>query len=72
MAQSIQFAAAQLHLFSMADYHIITPNSGFGLLGAWLSNSWHNIYSVSSKTERSCGQFDYDRLDLLAVHWAGV
>lgn len=46
--------------------------SGFGMLGAWLSEGERRIYAVYRNASRSCGRFEYDSLDTLASSWAGI
>ncbi|PSC68917.1 Proteophosphoglycan ppg4 [Micractinium conductrix] len=65
-------AAAELLTFSKADYHVVTQDSGFGMLGAWLSEGERRIYAVYRNASRSCGRFEYDSLDTLASSWAGI
>lgn len=73
LATSIRSATADMLLLRMADYHVVTIDSGFGMVGAWLSSNWNHIYAVHRDGgSRSCGMFEYDRLDYLASMWQGI
>ncbi|PSC70003.1 Proteophosphoglycan ppg4 [Micractinium conductrix] len=65
-------AVAELMTFSSADYHVVTHDSGFGMLGAWLSEGERHIYSVRRGVHRNCGRWNYDPLDKMATTWAGI
>ena len=50
---------------------VVTRESGFGRVGAFLSPKFHQIYSIGGEP-RSCGLWDYDRVEQLASQWAGI
>jgi hypothetical protein len=39
----------QLFTFSMANYHVVPKESGFGRLGAWMSGKWANVYELGGE-----------------------
>ena len=48
--QSLLAAAADLFLFSLADIHVVTARSGFGVIAALTKKSdKHEIYSIDGK-----------------------
>ena len=55
---------------------VTTHGSGFGRVGAMLSHQWHNIYQIAHEgavgSHPQCGRYDYDRLELIASHAAGI
>jgi hypothetical protein len=55
----------------MCDYHVVSRVSGFGRFGASLSHFWHNVYHVHDRN-RSCGQVDYDPIEMAATFGAGI
>jgi hypothetical protein len=69
MHDSLRHSIGQLVTFSLADYHIYTRSSGFGRLGAWLSGSWANLYSIDG---RVCDPAHPDSPEQSAFEWAGV
>ena len=58
------------------NMQVITSHSGYGRVGALLSQRFHNIYQVdhgkAETSHRQCGKYDYDRLEYLASHAAGI
>jgi hypothetical protein len=61
--------------FSMMDYHVVTDESGFGRLGAWLSGRWNNIYEVVLYPETaalSCDPKKPTPPEVDATMWSGV
>ncbi|KAJ3166561.1 hypothetical protein HDU87_002076 [Geranomyces variabilis] len=63
---------ADMLLFSEADFHVIPSNSGFGMQGAWLHrHDFGHIYMIGDGP-RSCGVFDYDSNEALAISWSGI
>lgn len=64
-------AMGQLFTFSMADYHIVTRNSGFGRLGAWMSGHWDNIYELTN-ADSTCEPSQPTSAAASAATWAGV
>lgn len=60
-------AAAEMWLYSLADFHIMTLQSGFGRLGSYMSGRWHQLYAIDYTKDattppgnRSCGAEDFD------------
>lgn len=60
-------AAAEMWLYSLADYHIMTTGSGFGRIGSYISGHWHQLYAVTYKknsaepaVNRSCSATDFE------------
>ncbi|WIA34815.1 hypothetical protein OEZ86_013113 [Tetradesmus obliquus] len=47
LESAVQHSVGEMLSFSLTDYHIITQNSGFGRVGAWLSGRWGNIYELA-------------------------
>ena len=74
MSTGTQLAAAELFLSSLADYHVVTLNSGFGMVAAWMSSNWNHIYGIhrESVSNRRCGLNDYDSLYNLSILWQGI
>ena len=50
---------------------VLTNRTGFGRVGALLSSHFHQIYEVAA-SGRTCGKFEYDRLQQIAAHAAGL
>ena len=50
---------------------VVTIDSGFGRVGAFLSSKFHQIYGIGNEP-RSCGVWDYDRVEQSASQWAGI
>lgn len=48
MDLAFQHSLGAMLTFSLADYHVISSNSGFGRMGAWLSGKWNNIYEIEA------------------------
>jgi len=65
-----QAAAAEMWLFSLTHYQIVTRTSGFGRIGSFMSGRWHQLYAVGwskksgrrteSPQNRSCSARDFD------------
>lgn len=74
-AESVKYvlrsAVAEMLLFSLTDYQVITFGSGFGRAGAFLSPHWRRIYTVEH-APRTCGRFEYDSLETVATDYAGI
>ncbi|KAJ3167393.1 hypothetical protein HDU88_002315 [Geranomyces variabilis] len=65
-------AFADMLLFSEADFHVITKNSGFGQQGAWMHrHTARHIYVVDGQP-RKCGIWDADPLEDVASNWSGL
>eukprot|EP01041_Mallomonas_annulata_P002445 gene2445-4739_t len=67
-------AAAELHLFSLADVHIVSSQSGFGLLGAMIKKSnKHTIFSVDplAPRQKACQVGHGDDMNVLTEEWSG-
>lgn len=47
MDLSIQHSLGQLFTYSLADFHIMPQDSGFGRLGAWMSGRYDNIFEFN-------------------------
>ncbi|KAG2437027.1 hypothetical protein HYH02_011458 [Chlamydomonas schloesseri] len=71
MEQSMIHSIGQLFTFSMVDFHIVTLNSGFGRLGAWLSGKGA-IYELDLGAASSCDPDKPTPLERSAIVWAGV
>lgn len=69
---SIRWAVAQLEVFRHMDFHVVTYGSGFGMVGAILSDN-QKIYVINSTgPPRPCGLFDYDPISSLTTMWQGI
>jgi len=75
-------ALAELYLFSMTDFHIITPDSGFGAVGAAMSlpSAQHDVfrfgshghtYVVGIGQKRICS-VEPDPVYRVSEAWAGI
>jgi hypothetical protein len=59
-------AAGEIYLYSLANFHIVTSNSGFGLVGAQWSKRWHNVYQLGKEgKQKDCGINKDMRIDAL-------
>lgn len=56
MITGLQHSLGSMLTFSLAQHHIVTINSGFGRLPAWLSGQWDNYHHVSA-VQACCSQF---------------
>jgi len=74
--RGMQLSAADLHLFSLADYHVITSTSGFGKVGALIGHksrdSDSRIYAVDRERARDCEAARPDSMAQLAQLWSGL
>lgn len=76
--KAFQEAASDLHIFSLANYHIISYRSGFGQKAAFLSSDVNErrIYypDVLHRTEEGsmCRLDNYMDPDVAAVTWSGI
>ena len=72
-------AVADMYLFSLNDFHVVSKTSGFGALGAWMSPISHrdpsigrrHIYRIKGSTKRTCGISDTDSVAQISLDWAG-
>ena len=71
MDEALQHSLGAMLTFSLTDYHVITGQSGFGRLGAWLSGRWDNIYQVD-RGAGGCSPGQPVRFEQSAYHYAGV
>ncbi len=63
-------AAAEMWLYSLADYHIMSARGGFGRIGSYISGRWHQLYAVGYHKKsglreqlpqnRSCSATDFE------------
>ena len=67
----IQLAAAELWLFGMTDFQIITQSSSFGRLGALRSLKWHSIFTVREAT-LTCDSKHWDTFEEFSMDWTRV
>jgi hypothetical protein len=73
MTFSMQHSAGQLLTFSLAKYHIFTKDSGFGRLGAWLSNQTEkHVFNMENSKNRNCQLDGADDWSNDAKYWAGI
>jgi hypothetical protein len=64
-------AAADMHLLSLSDYHVITLKSGFGRLSVALSFREKTSFSLLPNQHRNCSQFP-DEFSYLASLSPGI
>ncbi|CAL8465833.1 g5369 [Coccomyxa elongata] len=73
---AIRMAAGQVWVFSATDVQIISRESGFARIGAFLSSRFHNIYSIDGfhtpGHPRRCGRTEYDTIEASAQQWSGI
>lgn len=74
---TIQHAVAEITTFAFTDVQIVSRYSGFGKVGALLSNRWNSIYTINSAhgralENRPCGLFDYDLFESFVDVWSGI
>mmetsp|Transcript_3272 Transcript_3272/g.3443 ORF Transcript_3272/g.3443 Transcript_3272/m.3443 type:complete len:418 (+) Transcript_3272:218-1471(+) len=73
--RALSHSVSDLHLFSLAHIHIVTVNSGFGVLGAMMRNTkYHLLYSIDivKKEKRHCRIGNEDDLNVLLMQWTGI
>lgn len=74
-ADTLVKAAADMLSFAEMDYFVLSQKSGFGKVGAMLSNRWHNVWWLNPQDHRnrtpSCGPKSYVKLSDLAGKWSG-
>lgn len=63
---ALQGAAAEMWLFGLADFHVVSTYSGYGRLGALMGGKWHNMYAIElphnsagPAPNRTCSPQDY-------------
>jgi len=60
--ETLRLATSELWLFSMTDYQIITRDSSFGRVGAFLSLGWHQIHTMyPGKNYTECDIFNFSQ-----------
>lgn len=79
MRRGFASAAAEMWLFSLTDYQIITLHSGFGRLGAYMSGRFHQVYDIDVVQEqqtapplRSCSPYDYASIEYISLNSTGL
>lgn len=74
-ADALTKAAADMLSFAEMDYFVLSQKSGFGKVGAMLSNRWHNVWWLNPQDHGnrtpSCGPKSYVKLSDLAGQWSG-
>jgi hypothetical protein len=65
-------AAAEIYLSSLTDFHIVTRNSGFGVVAAEWARDWDNVYELdrNSSSTDDCGREGFKRID--RMEWFGI
>jgi len=58
------YAAAELWLFGLTDYQVISSTSSFGRVGALRSMQWHSLYTIRNGC-RNCGRYEYDSMETI-------
>lgn len=74
--QALHRAASDLMLLSMADVHVVSARSGFGVLGAMMKpGRLHYIFKIDEYRPRHkqdhCSLENADVLDVVAESWSG-
>ncbi|BDA51680.1 hypothetical protein COCOBI_19-2360 [Coccomyxa sp. Obi] len=73
---ALRMAAGQVWVFSATDIQVISKESGFARMGAFLSSRFHNIYSIDGihapGNPRRCGRTEYDTVEASAQHSSGI
>jgi hypothetical protein len=74
MAESLAAAAADMMGLAETDYIILTRQSGFGKVAAWLNMRWHNVWWLSPGEPQMhpCGARSYVQLEDMADKWSGL
>jgi hypothetical protein len=86
MDASLVEAVGTVWGMAMCDFHVITVNSGFGRVAAWLSARWHNIYELDGPPKKAhsdlygewqvpttkCLRGQYTRYETSATNWSGI
>ena len=73
--EAFSFAAAEQYLLSMADAHVITTDSGFGRVAAFMAMTMEGLFFELSlkQTQASCRVgIDHTPLELTAGRHAGI
>jgi hypothetical protein len=72
LRQGFVSAAAEIWLFSLTNYQIITLHSGFGRLGAYMSGRFHQVYDIDIRQNqqtpppgRTCSSYDYASIEYI-------
>lgn len=68
---ALEVAAAEMHLRSLSEYHVITLKSGFGRLSVALSFSERTSFSLPPKQHRDCSKLP-DKFSYLASLSPGI
>jgi hypothetical protein len=77
-ASKVQETAHELFLFSRADFHVVTHNSGFGMVGAWMNKDRpikDRVYKVYKRSARcTFGSYKDVVTDPaeLSLYWSGI
>lgn len=72
IVDSIRWAASQLEVFRRMNHHVVTFGSGFGMVGAWLSEDLSRTYVVEKGKNRTCKVSEYDSRKDLSLIWQGI
>lgn len=78
VSEALRLAAGDILSLSFADYHVLTKDSGFGRVGAWLSSAHANkprrhVFNLEpGNTPRSCLYQNADDFIVDARHWSGI
>jgi hypothetical protein len=77
--RGFQSAAAEMWLFSLTNYQIITLHSGFGRLGAYMSGRFHQVYDIdfvqnqqTPPPRRACSAYDYASIEYISLNSTGL
>lgn len=64
-------AVGQMYAMAKCDYHIYRKETGFGRMGAWLSQRLNNLY-VMDDAPRKCGPHDATLHENDSEVWSGI
>jgi len=71
--ETLRLAASELWLFSMTDYQIITRDSSFGRVGAFLSLGWHQIHTMyPGRSYTECDLLKFSQWQELRSEWTKI
>ncbi len=79
VVRAFQAAAAEMWLFALTNYQVISLHSGYGRFGAFASGRFHQVYAIdlakdatAAAANRSCGVLAYASMEYVSPESDGL